>query len=145
VLDDYLICGNADGTIRFYDYYFKVVAWFEDLKLNMIKSISFSNTEARLATTDFQDEVDKAFKCPDFLVADDSAMVCMLQSTIFEEIEPAKKKGYTIFNGLKSSITAIAVHPDPKKPILAIAGSTGFILLWDYLRKEFVFHNYEYF
>jgi hypothetical protein len=86
--DQYLVCGNSDGTIKFYDFHFKIVAWFEDLKLSTIKSISFSKTEPRLATTDFDDEVDKVFKCSDFLVADDSALVCMLQSTIFEEIEP---------------------------------------------------------
>jgi hypothetical protein len=33
VHDEYLVCGNADGTIRFYDFYFKVFAWFEDLNL----------------------------------------------------------------------------------------------------------------
>jgi WD40 repeat protein len=68
----------------------------------------------------------------------------MLQSTIFEEIEPAKKKGYTIFHGLKSAICAIAVHP--KRSILAIAGAEGFVLLWDYVKKgEPIFHNYEFY
>ena len=51
--EQYLVCGNSDGTIRFYDFYFKVVAWFEELHLSTIKSISFSKTEPRLATTDF--------------------------------------------------------------------------------------------
>jgi len=36
-------------------------------------------------------------------------------------------------HGLKSSISAIAVHP--KKSILAIAGAEGFIILWDYIKK----------
>lgn len=49
---DYLVCGNSDGTIRFYDFSFKVVAWFEDLYFSTIKSISFSNTEPRVATND---------------------------------------------------------------------------------------------
>jgi WD40 repeat protein len=67
---DYLVCGNSDGTIRFYDFSFKVVAWFEDLYLSTIKSISFSNTEPRVATNDLQDDVEELFKCSDFLVAD---------------------------------------------------------------------------
>lgn len=29
-VDNYLVCGNDDGTIRFYDVYFKAEAWFED-------------------------------------------------------------------------------------------------------------------
>jgi WD40 repeat protein len=75
--NDYLVVGNSDGTIRFYDFYFKVVAWFEELNLSNIKSISFSNTEPR-AATDLQDEVDNVFRCSDFLVTDESSLVCIL-------------------------------------------------------------------
>lgn len=75
--NEYLVVGNQDGTIRFYDFYFKVVAWFEELNLSNIKSISFSNTEPK-PSTDLQSEVDNVFKCSDFLVADDSSLVCML-------------------------------------------------------------------
>lgn len=70
-------------------------------------------------------------------------MICMLESKLFEEIEPAKKKGSTIMHGIKSAISAIAVHP--KQPILAIAGAEGFILLWDYLKKGDAISNFEYF
>lgn len=78
VHDQYLVCGNSDGTIRFYDFHFKVVAWFEDLLLTTIKSISFSKTEPKPATTDLENEVEKVFKCSDFLVTDESALICML-------------------------------------------------------------------
>ena len=78
VHDQYLVCGNSDGTIRFYDFHFKVVAWFEDLMLSTIKSISFSKTEPKPATNDLDNEVEKVFKCSDYLVTDDSALVCML-------------------------------------------------------------------
>ena len=30
---DYLVTGFEDGTVKFYDFYFKVKAWFEDLKI----------------------------------------------------------------------------------------------------------------
>lgn len=50
VHDQYLVCGNSDGTIRFYDDHFKVEAWFEDLNLSTIKSISFSKTDPKPAT-----------------------------------------------------------------------------------------------
>lgn len=82
------------------------------------------------------------FTCSDFLVADDSALVNMLQSTLFEEINGAKNKLRPIFTGLKSSVVALAVHP--KLPMLAIAGQEGFILLWDYLKKDNPHtHNYD--
>ncbi len=40
--DKYLVCGNNDGTIQFYDFQFKIMAWFDDLYFSTIKSISFS-------------------------------------------------------------------------------------------------------
>jgi WD40 repeat protein len=42
---NYLVCGNAEGTIRFYDFNFKIVAWFEDCLFSNVKSISFSATD----------------------------------------------------------------------------------------------------
>jgi cilia- and flagella-associated protein 251 len=139
---NYLVCGNYEGTIRFYDFNFKIVAWFEDCLFSNVKSISFSQTEPKPCTTEVQQEKDdEIFMCSDFLVADENALICMLQSMLFEEIEPAKKKGYTIMHGIKSSISAIAVHPD--QSLLAIAGADGFILLWDYLKKGDPMSNYE--
>lgn len=44
---NYLVCGNYEGTIRFYDFNFKIVAWFEDCLFSNVKSISFSNTEPK--------------------------------------------------------------------------------------------------
>ena len=49
-------------------------------------------------------------------------------------------------HGIKSSISAIAVHPDPKvSTTLAIAGADGFVLLWDYMKKGDPIQNYEFF
>lgn len=138
--DKYLVCGNNDGTIRFYDFTFKIAAWFEDMYFSTVKSISFSKTEPKPARFDNQ-EGDEVFKCSDFLMTDESALICMLQSNLYEEIEPAKKKGQTIMSGIQSSISAIAVHP--RTSILAIAGSEGFILLWDYVKKGDPIRNYE--
>jgi hypothetical protein len=44
-------------------------------------------------------------------------------------------------HGIQSSIIAIAVHP--RKPILAIAGSTGWVSFWDYNRKTYAGESYE--
>ena len=44
--------------------------------------------------------------------------------------------------GIKSSVSAIAVHPH--QSLLAIAGAEGFILLWDYIAKgDPTYHHYE--
>ena len=128
----YLVVGNSDGNIRFYDFQFKVAAWFENLNLNAIKSISFSTKEPVYASDERSDDNKNDFACSDFVVADSSAQVVQLKSSIFEAIA-SQDKGETLITGLQSSITAIAVPP--KKPTLAIAGADGFIILWDYLKK----------
>lgn len=45
--------------------------------------------------------------------------------------------------GIKSSISAISLHP--RKTVLAIAGYEGYVLLWDYMKKEYLNHglNFE--
>ena len=143
VHDKYLVCGNSDGTIRFYDFYFKIVAWFEDMYFSTIKSISFSKTDPKPATDAQTDDNEEPFMCSDFLVADESALICMLQSSLFEEIEPSRKKGFTIFSGIPSAISTISVHPT--QSVLAIAGAEGFVLLWDYLKRGDPTSNYEFF
>jgi len=151
-VDSYLVCGNNNGTIQFYDKYFRIVAWFEDLNFTTIKSISFSKKPAEPATNEYTDPIidqkdsskkpEAPFSCPEFLVTDDSALVCLLKSSLFEEIVGQKKKGVTLMTGIKSSVSAIAVHPT--EPILAIAGAEGFILLWNYVTKgDPFYHHYE--
>ena len=134
--NQYLVVGNSDGTIRFYDFTFKAEAWFEkELNLGTIKSISFSNKQPVLATHGklTSDETGNKFKCSDFIVADSSSMILQLKSTLFEAIDKNKKRGQTIMFGIKSAISAIAVHPT--KSLLAIAGAEGFIQIYDYIQK----------
>lgn len=153
---NYLVCGNQEGTIRFYDFNFKIAAWFEDCLFSNVKSISFSATEPKISTEGVQflnvgeqmegeakKSPEEIFKSSDFLVADENALICMLQSTLFEEIEPNKKKGHTIMHGIKSKLSAISIHP--RETLLAIAGADGFVLLWDYMKKGDPISNYEYF
>ena len=95
-VENYLVCGNANGTIRFYDFYFKAEAWFEDQNLSSVKSISFSRKKPTVAAPDSNISDEKAvaeqpgssrFACSDFLVADSSGMVAELKATMFEAID----------------------------------------------------------
>ena len=141
---EYLVTGNADGSIRFYDFNLKICAWFENLELQEIKSISFADHEPILACEpDETMSISKILKCSDFIVADNNALVCLLESRIFEELEPENKKGEVIFSGLKDTINCIAVHPS--EPILVIGGKSGFIIRWNYESKENIINDYTYF
>ena len=141
-VDKYLVCGNQDGTIRFYDFSFKAAAWFEDQDLSAIKSISFSRKKPTRADgrdendLDFADgrgEISSDFACSDFLVADSNGVIAELKSTMYEAIEKNAKKSKTIWYGVKSPVSAIAVHPHLS--IIAVATDDGFIGIYDYLNN----------
>jgi cilia- and flagella-associated protein 251 len=141
--DTYLVCGNQDGTIRFYDFGFKAEAWFEGQNLSTIKSISFSKRTARQAKgpkgndsyheQDGQQYDSNSFACSDFLVADSNGVIAEFKSTMFEAIETKDKQSKTIMYGIKSPISAIAVHPN--QSIIAVASDDGFIGIYDYLNN----------
>lgn len=57
-------------------------------------------------------------------------MVAELKATMFEAIDAKSKRGATIMKGLKSAISAIAVHPS--RPFLAVAQDDGWIGIYDY-------------
>jgi len=120
--NNYLVCGNADGTIRFYDFFFKADAWFEDQHLSAVKSISFSRKRPTMAGESnpaHKKANESTFACSDFLVADSNGMVAELKATMYEAIDANSKRGATIMMGLKSAVSAIAVHPT--MPYLAVA------------------------
>jgi WD40 repeat protein len=43
IYENFLVIGTSAGTVRFYDFRFRIICWFEDLGLARITSISFSN------------------------------------------------------------------------------------------------------
>jgi WD40 repeat protein len=144
--DKYLVCGDKGGTIRFYDFKFWLVAWFENLNLAEIKSLSFSKKPAIAASQNLQadrsskEELQAAFRCSEFLVADSSACVMQLRPTLFEAINDTDKQKdmEVIMNGIRSHVSAVACHPH--KSIVAFAIGEGYLQLWDYVNKK-DYHN----
>lgn len=46
IQDNYLVIGSSNGSIRFYDFQYRIIAWFEDAIIGSISNISFANTPA---------------------------------------------------------------------------------------------------
>lgn len=42
IQDSYLVVGASNGAIRFYDFQFRIIAWFENMDIGSITSVSFS-------------------------------------------------------------------------------------------------------
>jgi hypothetical protein len=151
VADTYLVCGTQEGNIKFYDFKYWLVSWFEDLNLNKIKSISFSNKPAinaasKGAQSNNQGKGDNNlqtdFSCSEFCVADSSATVVVLRPTYFEAINEMEKNKdkEVLMNGIRSHVSAVACHPT--KPLVAYAIGEGYLQIWDYEKKEDYFNDF---
>mmetsp|Transcript_42036 Transcript_42036/g.105703 ORF Transcript_42036/g.105703 Transcript_42036/m.105703 type:complete len:986 (+) Transcript_42036:60-3017(+) len=130
-----VVIGASDGSVRFYDYQFRVQAWFEDLSAGSVKSISFDRS------TEGDEEydppgassglgVEDEFRCPNFLVSTGSALVVLVESRLFYELSPDDRRGRLVLQGLDSPVHGLCCHP--QLPLVAVCGYSGFLHMWNY-------------
>eukprot|EP00929_Paragymnodinium_shiwhaense_P051431 TRINITY_DN25883_c0_g1_i1.p1 TRINITY_DN25883_c0_g1~~TRINITY_DN25883_c0_g1_i1.p1 ORF type:complete len:959 (-),score=271.03 TRINITY_DN25883_c0_g1_i1:60-2936(-) len=133
-----VVIGASDGAVRFYDYQFRVQAWFEDLSAGSVKSISFEKSaddgEDYEAPGSGGVGIEDDFKCPNFLVSTGSALVVLVQSELFYELSPDDRRGRLVLQGLDSPVHGLCCHP--ALPLVAVCGYSGFLHLWDYNRRS---------
>jgi WD40 repeat protein len=129
-----IVVGSGDGAIRFYDYSFIIVRWFENVCWP-VTSISF-DMKVRKEPTNFliakdysqisalEDNTETGntnnFTCKPFITADISATITRVSNFKKPFIDYADETvSYEeIYRGVESTITALALHP--KKQILII-------------------------
>jgi len=126
-----VVVGGSDGNVRFYDYQFRVHAWFEDIGAGSVKSISFNKTEENdetraSASGGTQDE----FQCPHFLVSTGAALVVLVEAKLFYELLAEDRKGRLVLQGLASPVHGLCCHP--QLPLVGVCGQSGFLHLWNY-------------
>lgn len=150
-MDGYLILGSSDGAVRFYDFDFRLVAWFEDMNAGPVTSVSFASSSGDPQTTgrrtnamgkltgrndneDGQD--DEFFQVPDFIVGTSSAFIVGMNATLFAEHEPDKRRGTLLMQGINDAIHGLAAHPLYAQ--LALSSYSGVVQLWDYSSKRLI-------
>jgi hypothetical protein len=70
----YLVLGCADGAVRFYDFFLRLEAWFEDLAAGPVSSISFSLQQSPFEEGEAGSPGLK-FWCSDFIVGTSEAFI----------------------------------------------------------------------
>ena len=77
---DYIVVGSDDGAVRFYDFQFRLHAWFEDLDAGPITSVSFANMPP-------PPPLDQGgFTVADFIVGTSKALVVGVDPLCFNEL-----------------------------------------------------------
>jgi WD40 repeat protein len=114
---NFLVVGSSNGCVRFYDNQYRIEAWFEDIDIGSIHTISFSSETTRSSKEDTIGEKERdplagePFICPDFIVVDDKARVTLLRAELFEKIDKEDKKGEILLQSIVQPIVATSVRP----------------------------------
>ena len=130
--NDYLVIVCADGAVRFYDYFLRLEAWFEDLNAGPITSISFSVQDCPFAYGEAGAPGLK-FWVPDFVVGTSNGFVVGVESAVFDEVRREDRRGTLLMQGMSEEVTAVACHPS--QALVAIACLNGVLQVWNYDMK----------
>ncbi|CBJ27265.1 flagellar associated protein [Ectocarpus siliculosus] len=128
----YVVTAGEDGAVRFYDLKFRLEAWFEDFTAGGVTSVSFA---AKLPPR-AKGGADSAFRVPDFVVGTNRAYVVACAASAFEELDPERRRGSVLVQGMVGSVACVAAHP--LLPRLVILCESGDVHLWDYNLKVLV-------
>lgn len=80
IQDNYLVVGSSSGAIRFYDFQFRIIAWFENMDIGPITSVSFSCTgNYNSQILENKEDEEKPLLCPEFIVVDLEARITLLK------------------------------------------------------------------
>ncbi|TMW56015.1 hypothetical protein Poli38472_008663 [Pythium oligandrum] len=154
-MDGYLVLGSSDGAVRFYDFDFRLVAWFEDMNAGPVMSVSFatsnaapspstsnnrSKTASRRSPSDEHgppaQEDEEFFHVPDFVVGTASAFIVGMSADLFAEHEAERRRGTLLMQGINDEIHGLATHP--KYSQLALSSYSGAVQLWDYNSRRLI-------
>jgi WD40 repeat protein len=136
-MDGYLVIGSSDGAVRFYDFDFRLVAWFEDMNAGPITSVSFALPANADSDNNLGDDGDnESFHVPDFIVSSASAFIVGMSAALFAEHEADRRRGTLLMQGINDSIHGLAAHP--RLAQLALSSYSGVVQLWDYSAKRLI-------
>ena len=132
-----IVIGTSTGSIRFYDFRFRIVCWFENIGLSKVTSISFAKNnfdynnfwKTHTEDSEMKENREYNFKYVDFVVSDANAKVHLVTCSLFSEIESANRKGRLLLEGIKKPIVAMTVEPFMNHAILSCAD--GKVYKWE--------------
>ncbi|XP_028269776.1 cilia- and flagella-associated protein 251 [Parambassis ranga] len=124
VTDSYIVTGDTQGQIQFYDENFKLLIWYGDLSLDAIVFISFSkeHTEGHLEDCTLEA---KPLVIRNFIVS-------TISSTVVH-VNAHSSKHQILRREVYGPVHAVACHPT--QPVVAMGNQRGLLKLWDYNNK----------
>jgi hypothetical protein len=124
--EENIVIGSGDGAIKFYDYNFIIVRWFENVcwlvtsisfdmgtSLNLSKSEINSNSILMDEKKNEDNSNTNKFRCIPFITSDISATITRVYNTKSHIIDynDENVRYQEIYRGIECNITSIALHP----------------------------------
>ncbi|XP_072520842.1 cilia- and flagella-associated protein 251 [Salminus brasiliensis] len=129
--DSFIVTGDVNGHVKFYDESFKLINWYSEFNLDPIASISFSKEITSSSSVGSQKDCTlnaKPLVIRNFVLSTVSATLVhvnvqgsVAQSLLKEHVE---------------SLDTVACHP--KQPLVAMGSHSGLLKVWDYETKTVV-------
>jgi len=130
VLDRYVVCGCEDGGVRFFDFQFRVVAWFEDIKSGQITSLSFAESAIpKSAPSTAGNAAADEFSVPDCVVGTTEGKIIRLEAKSVEQLSERGRRGELLVKGFDGDVNAMDAHPS--LPLFAVGTIVGTLQIWD--------------
>jgi WD40 repeat protein len=118
--NDYIVTGGNDGHIKFFNFKFRLQAYFEEIRNGPINSISFANTTNTLEKWQFS--------CRPFIIATKNAAILKITDQVYNDITGAHSPEVLMRNHT-GSVKAIAVNPNDGR--IVTGSDTGELIQWD--------------
>jgi len=128
----YLVLGSADGAVRFYDFYLRLEAWFEDLQAGPVTSVSLAMQPCPHAVGE-GGSPGLLFWVPDILIGTSNGFIVGVESEVFEQPRADDRRSTLLLQGLPSASVSCACHP--KDSLLAIITKDNQLQIWSYQQK----------
>ena len=132
IINGYVAMACLDGAVRFFDYFLRLEAWFEDLSAGPITSMSFGDQECPYVKGEAGIPGLK-FWTPPFVIGTSEAFIVGVDTSIFDEIRAEDRRGTLLLQGFNDEISGVACHP--WRSLVAFTCYNGTLQLWDYEMK----------
>ena len=125
----WLVCGCDDGSVRWFDYQFRIVAWWEDsLGRGEVRSLSFDDMPVRNRQAGGGGS-EAELAVPPFILATSKGKVIALSSAHLNASQPAQRKGQLLLTSFDAPVTS--VHAHPTLPLFASSTTAASVSVWD--------------
>jgi len=128
---EYLVSGGHDGYVRFFDFDFRIIAWFEDIDAGPVASVSFAVPSALSKKAA---QASSVLACSDFVVGTSNALIVACTPSMFDELQAERRRGALLVQGQDAMVHGLAAHPSLSR--FAVTGRAGLLQLWDYSEKR---------